>query len=73
MRTTLESVKLIELSNKIRTTRQSYGYTQTDLAELVGKDQSSIHRLESGKINPGYLFLQEIADALNIDLKELLP
>ena len=73
MRTFQQSLKLIELGQGIKSTRLAHGYTQTELAYILGKKQPMINRLESGKVNPGYLFLAEIADALNIHPSELLP
>lgn len=45
--------------------------TQKKLAHTIGKDQQSIQRLESGNINPSYLYLVEIANGLNIPLEVL--
>ena len=39
------------MSNAIKAIRQAAGLTQADLAELCGTDQSTIQRLENGKIS----------------------
>ena len=72
MRNSQQALKLIELGRKIRATRLSNGYTQTELAYIIGKRQPMINRIESGKTNPGYLFLSEIADALNVPLNQII-
>jgi len=63
--------KLIELGNQIRLLREKKGHNQTQFANLIGKDQPSINRIEKGRINPSYLYLLEIAKGLEIQLNEL--
>lgn len=63
---------LVNLGKRIKQIRQSKDLTQTQLAHLLGKDQQSIQRLESGNINPSYIYLLEIAKGLNIEISELL-
>lgn len=72
MRSQEENDLLIELGTKIRSLRVQRGYNQTEFANIIGKDQPSINRLENGKINPGYLYLTEIAKGLNVSLAELI-
>jgi transcriptional regulator with XRE-family HTH domain len=72
MRTTEETAVLVELGNKIRTLRTAKGMNQTEFANSIGKDQPSVNRLENGKINPGYLYLRQIAKGLGVELRELL-
>lgn len=71
MRSKEESKILLELGDKIRRLRISKGYNQTEFANIIGKDQPSINRLENGKINPGYLYLVEIEKGLELDEGEL--
>ena len=71
MRTDIEKQILIQLGNKIRTIRIEKGFNQTEFANLIGKDQPSLNRLENGKINPGYLYLFEIARGLEIEVSKL--
>lgn len=61
---------LISLGLRIKELRKSKGFTQTELANIIGKDHPSINRLENGKINPGYIFLTELAEGLEVDIKE---
>lgn len=60
-------------------TRQEKALTQGQLAELAGKDQGTIARIETMKVNPTLKMIAEIAMAMNkkvtlvfeeIDLKE---
>lgn len=67
-----KEVLLKDLGAKIRTIRKEKGITQEQLAHSIGKDQQSIQRLEAGNINPTYVYLQEIAEGLNIPLLEML-
>ena len=66
---------LKKLGNQIKKIRKEIDITQTELASRTGgkgKDQQSIQRLESGKINPSYCYLLEIAKALNMTISKLL-
>ena len=63
---------LLELGNHIKSIRKEKQITQEKLAENIGKSHTSITRLEKGKINPGYIYLREIAEGLNINIEDLL-
>ena len=63
---------LKNLGRHIVSIRKSKGLTQSDLANLCFKDRQSIERVENGKTNPTSYYLFELAQALNIPLKELL-
>ena len=52
--------------------RLEKGLSQSELANNIGKDRSSISRLEIGGINPTYLYLEEVAFGLELPLHELL-
>ena len=67
-----KEVLLKDLGEKIRTVRKDKGITQVQLAHSIGKDQQSIQRLETGNINPSYIYLQEIAEGLNTNLLDML-
>ena len=62
---------LISLGNRVRQLREEKGYTQTEFANLIGKDQPSINRMEKGRINPSYIYLIEVAEGLEIDIKQM--
>lgn len=67
-----KEVLLKDLGEKIRLIRKDKAITQVQLAHSIGKDQQSIQRLEAGNINPSYIYLQEIAEGLNVPLLDLL-
>jgi len=62
--------KLVQLGLKVKSIRVSKGFTQTELANIIGKDHPSINRLEKGKINPSYIFLLEVAEGLGVSINE---
>jgi putative transcriptional regulator len=63
-----KSEELIQLGLKVRSIRLAKNLTQTELANIIGKDHPSINRLEKGKINPSYIFLLEVAEGLGISI-----
>lgn len=64
---------LLILGSRVRELRKSKGLTQTELAHVMGKDHPSINKLENGKVNPSYIFLCEVAEALEVELKNIIP
>jgi putative transcriptional regulator len=72
MRTKTEKEILLQLGLKIRELRINKGLNQTEFANIIGKDQPSVNRLENGKINVGYLYLKQIANGLEIKLKDIV-
>ncbi len=67
-----EEKKLKALGARVKKLRLLKNLTQKDLAYSIGKDYQSIYRLESGGINPSYIYLQEICKGLDTDISELL-
>jgi len=63
---------LIRLGKQVIKLRTSKGWSQSELARNCDKDRQSIERLENGKINPSSFFLYEIANGMEISVKELL-
>lgn len=53
------------ISKKVKLARVQRGLTQAELAKRVGTKQTSISRLESGKVSPSISFLNQIAIALD--------
>ncbi|MBS1503978.1 MAG: helix-turn-helix transcriptional regulator [Bacteroidetes bacterium] len=66
-----KEVLLQQLGARIRAIRKEKGITQTDLANKLDKDQPTINKLETGKFNPSYLFLTEIASGLGVTLRDI--
>ena len=52
--------------------RTQKGWSQSDLARACHKDREAIEKLENGKVNPTIYSLLEIAQALEVELRELV-
>jgi transcriptional regulator with XRE-family HTH domain len=53
----------LQVAVEVRNLRDKLGMTQREFAALVGKPQSTIARIESGKMNVSINVLNAIADA----------
>ena len=60
------------LGNEIRTRRKAVGLSQDMLGQMVGNGQSYTHRIEAGKVSVGMNSLIKIADALDIEVRDLI-
>lgn len=58
-----------DIPTLIRNKRIEKGISQAKLAEMVGMQQPSIARLESGKIVPSLETVERIANALDLQVK----
>jgi putative transcriptional regulator len=67
-----QHAKLIQLGAKVKSIRNNKKLTLKELAYSIGKDPQSIHRLETGDVNPSYLYLLEVCKGLEIEITELL-
>ncbi len=63
---------LKKLGSHIAQLRISKGISQAELARCCDKDPQSLNRLERGRINPSIIYLQEIADELGVNIKDLI-
>ena len=71
----MEKVELFKIvGNRIQEIRISKGYSQVDLAgKIKGTiDTTNISRIESGRTNPTLFTLYRIAEALEVNLSQLL-
>ena len=60
------------LGQKIKEIRTEQGLSCSELARRSGHPVSSVHNLENGKsLNPGFIFIRNIAKVLNISLDEI--
>lgn len=57
---------------KIKEFRKKRGLTQKQLGDLCGMADSAIRRYENGRANPKIETLRKIADALEVNVTELL-
>lgn len=55
----------LQIGVEVQKLRDTLGMSQREFANLVGKPQSTISRIESGKMNVSMKVLTEIADATN--------
>lgn len=63
---------LKKLGKNVIKLREKKGWNQSDLSRACDKDRQSIERLENGKINPSAYYLHEIAEGLELTIKDLL-
>jgi transcriptional regulator with XRE-family HTH domain len=62
---------LVKLGQRIIQLRNEKGMKQIDLAINSNMDDSSLRKIETGKINPTAKTLQKIAIGLEISIKDL--
>ena len=62
-----------QIGTKIKSVRKIKSISQERLALLCNIDRSYIGRIERGEVNLTVEKLYEIAIALEVDMKELLP
>lgn len=55
----------LEVAVKVRDLRENMGMSQREFANLIGKPQSTIARIENGSMNASTKVLSEIAQATN--------
>lgn len=60
-----EDNQQLQVAVEVRDLRDKLGMTQREFAKVVGKPQSTIARIESGKMNVSINVLSEIAAATN--------
>jgi len=61
-----------KIGQRIVELRSQKGWSQSDLARACNKDRQAIEKLENGKVNPTLYSLSEVANALQVSLKELV-
>jgi transcriptional regulator with XRE-family HTH domain len=66
----MDVMKLFDLGQRIKELRQIQNISQTELAEIIGKRQESVNRIEKGKFFPSYDVLLSICKALDVSLGE---
>lgn len=59
-------------SDALRTIRERSGLSQTDLADAVGVDRSTISRLEAGERNAAPWLVDHLATALKCPIPALI-
>lgn len=68
----MDKVDFLKLGYKIKYERSKQGLSQLDLSLKTGLTTRTISRIECGTIDPKYSTLVKIAEALGVNLSELL-
>lgn len=58
--------------NKIKEVLEARGISQTELADRLGKSFNMVNLYTTNKVQPPISVLYQIADILNIDVRDLL-
>jgi putative transcriptional regulator len=66
-----KEIILAELGKCIQELRISKGYSTRKFADKADIAHATVEKLESGKMNPSYIILLKIAEALEVDLNSL--
>lgn len=62
----------IELANRLVEFRKKFGYSQEQLANLLGVSRQSISNWESGEVTPSIDYLKELSKLYKVTLDELV-
>ncbi|WP_394749332.1 helix-turn-helix domain-containing protein [Spongiimicrobium salis] len=63
---------LKDLGKKVREARENKGYSQHELASIAQIPKNQVGRIERGEINTSVFTLQEVAEALEVNITQLL-
>lgn len=66
----LKSEIPIKIGERVREIRKQKGLTQTQLAELVGKDRQYLYKIEKAVVTPNVVTISALAIAMQVPLKE---
>ena len=67
-----EKAYLKKLGQNIRRIRKQKGVSQIELADQFDADSPTISRIEAGNTNPTIITLKKIADALDVEVVDLV-
>ncbi len=70
--TQLKTFIPIEVGKQVKYFREQNKLTQTELANLIGKDRQYLYKIEKGKVTPSIFTIGLIAYALEISFAEIL-
>ncbi len=62
----------MKFNERLKYQRESYGYTQKQMAELIGITPRSYQRYEAGEREPNINTLVQMADFFKISLDDLI-
>ena len=66
-----QEILIKKLGKRIRELRHEKGISQRELALECEFEKSNVSRLEAGRVNPTYLTLCKVAQALKINVVEI--
>ena len=64
--------KIREIASRIKELRQIEGYTEAQIAAKTGVSEEEYRRYESGEMDLNFAFLYTCAQALSVDVTELI-
>jgi transcriptional regulator with XRE-family HTH domain len=67
-----KKIFLIAFGLHVKKLRETKNPIQADLSNIMNRDQQSIQRIEKGRVSPSIYYLYELADALEIKIKDLI-
>ena len=65
--------RLVDGEPPLRVWREYRGVSQAQLGKIVGVNQKTISLIEAGKRDPGSRHWLALAEALNVDIEDILP
>jgi transcriptional regulator with XRE-family HTH domain len=68
-----KTARELTIGRKLRDLRNQRNLTQQDMASKAGVPRTYISRIENARLLPGPVMLRRIADALHVEILDLLP
>lgn len=68
----LDEDRLRLLAGAVRAERARRGFTQPQLAALLGISKNTINKIENARTDPSYLTILHLADALGVHVRDLI-
>ncbi len=68
-----KTVRELTIGRKLRELREERNLTQQEMAGKAGVPRTYISRIENARLLPGPVMLYRIADALSVEILDLLP
>lgn len=63
----------VRFGNRLKVVRKKVGISQEKLAELAGLHRTYVSSVERGQRNISLLNIEKLAEALNIEMRDLMP
>ena len=67
-----KDILLKSFGTHVKNVRKSKQLTQIEVSSAMNRDQQSLQRVESGRVNPSLTYLIDLSKALGVTLHELL-